>query len=154
MKKILKSLKDTSFIAKNLSKLIKKDSIILLDGNLGAGKTFFTAALAYELGVKNIVSSPSYSYIKEYFFGDFLFYHMDFYRLKSIEEAYLLDIEIYLNAKAICVIEWFQIIRSFIPFSSKEIIKVKLIQMKNEDRILFIYSNNKDLNRLFEEVLK
>ena len=141
-----RSTNDSLKIAEELAKLIKKDSIILLEGFLGAGKTFFAGALANALGITTYIQSPSYALIKEYFYEDTLLYHMDFYRLSSIEEAYLLDIQSYLNADAISIIEWFELIKSLIPFSQKEIVKIKIKQKENEDREFFIYSNSKNLN--------
>ncbi|WP_326982809.1 tRNA (adenosine(37)-N6)-threonylcarbamoyltransferase complex ATPase subunit type 1 TsaE [Chryseobacterium sp. MYb264] len=81
-------------------------NILLLKGNLGAGKTTFTQFLLKNLGSKDEVNSPTYSIINEYNSPKGKIYHFDLYRLKNIEEVYDIGIEEYLDNAFLCIIEW------------------------------------------------
>ncbi|MCJ7935263.1 MAG: tRNA (adenosine(37)-N6)-threonylcarbamoyltransferase complex ATPase subunit type 1 TsaE [Chryseobacterium sp.] len=83
-----------------------KYNILLLKGNLGAGKTTFTQFLLKNLGSTDEVSSPTYSIVNEYSTSKGKVYHFDLYRLKSIEEVYDIGIEEYLDNSFLCIIEW------------------------------------------------
>lgn len=81
--------------------------VFAFHGNLGAGKTTFIKALCAQLGVKDVMSSPSFSIINEYETEDGnLVYHFDLYRLKSAEEAFDTGMEDYLYCDNYCFIEW------------------------------------------------
>lgn len=83
-----------------------KHNILLLKGNLGAGKTTFTQFLIKNLGSKDEVNSPTYSIVNEYNSPKGKIYHFDLYRLKNIEEVYDIGIEEYLDNAFLCIIEW------------------------------------------------
>jgi tRNA threonylcarbamoyladenosine biosynthesis protein TsaE len=81
-------------------------NILLLKGNLGAGKTTFTQFLLKNLGSTDEVNSPTYSIVNEYNTPKGKIYHFDLYRLKNIEEVYDIGIEEYLDNAFLCIIEW------------------------------------------------
>lgn len=81
-------------------------SILLLKGNLGAGKTTFTQFLLKKLGSDDEVSSPTYAIVNEYNSPKGPIFHFDLYRMKSIEEVYDIGIEEYLDNAFLCIIEW------------------------------------------------
>lgn len=83
-----------------------KHNILLLKGNLGAGKTTFTQFLLKNLGSEDEVNSPTYSIVNEYSSPKGKIYHFDLYRLKNIEEVYDIGIEEYLDNAFLCIIEW------------------------------------------------
>ncbi|WP_379964594.1 tRNA (adenosine(37)-N6)-threonylcarbamoyltransferase complex ATPase subunit type 1 TsaE [Epilithonimonas sp. UC225_85] len=83
-----------------------KYPILLLKGNLGAGKTTFSQFLMKELGSKDEISSPTYSIVNEYDTPKGKVFHFDLYRLKSVEEAYDFGIEEYLDNCYLSIIEW------------------------------------------------
>lgn len=83
-----------------------KHNILLLKGNLGAGKTTFSQFLLKELGSVDEISSPTYSIVNEYDTPKGKVYHFDLYRLKSVEEAYDFGIEEYLDNSFLSIIEW------------------------------------------------
>ncbi len=101
-------------------------------GEIGAGKTAFIQALCRNLGVKEEVSSPTFSIVNEYEYispGDSLahpVYHMDLYRLKDIEEALQIGIEEYLYSGEYCLIEWPEIVEALLPADSARI-KLEII---------------------------
>ena len=83
-----------------------KHPILLLKGNLGAGKTTFSQVLLKELGSQDEVSSPTYSIVNEYDTPKGKVFHFDLYRLKSVDEAYDFGIEEYLDNCFLSIIEW------------------------------------------------
>lgn len=83
-----------------------KHNILLLKGNLGAGKTTFTQFLLKKLGSDDEVSSPTYSIVNEYNSPEGKIFHFDLYRLKNIDEVYDIGIEEYLDNSFLCIIEW------------------------------------------------
>lgn len=83
-----------------------KHPILLLKGNLGAGKTTFSQFLLKELGSTDEISSPTYSIVNEYDTPKGKVFHFDLYRLKSVEEAYDFGIEEYLDNCFLSIIEW------------------------------------------------
>ena len=81
-------------------------NILLLKGNLGAGKTTFSQFLLKELASSDEISSPTYSIVNEYDTPKGKVFHFDLYRLKSVEEAYDFGIEEYLDNAFLSIIEW------------------------------------------------
>ena len=82
---------------------------------LGAGKTTFVKCLLAELGTLDDVTSPTYSIINEYTYEKGLIYHLDLYRLNTIDEALNIGIEEYLHSGNYCLIEWYKLIESILP---------------------------------------
>lgn len=80
--------------------------ILLLKGNLGAGKTTFTQFLLKNLDSKDEVNSPTYSIVNEYNSPKGKIFHFDLYRLKNLEEVYDIGIEEYIDNGFLCIIEW------------------------------------------------
>lgn len=105
---------DTKRLANELAMLCQAGSFIALDGDLGAGKTTFSQAIACFLGVKGVVNSPTYTIIKEYKGSQFAFYHMDVYRL-SADEAGQLGMEDYFYGDGITIVEWASRIEVMLP---------------------------------------
>ena len=86
--------------------LIDQYKIIAFSGELGAGKTTLINAICKALGVEETVTSPTYAIIQEYHPTIGIIYHMDLYRIKSIEEAIDAGIEDCLQSKDLCLVEW------------------------------------------------
>lgn len=93
-------------VAKKFVSLIGNHKIIAFRGELGVGKTTFIKAICKELGVGERVTSPTYAIIQEYHSHNDTIYHMDLYRIKSIEEAIDAGIEDCLMSNDMCLIEW------------------------------------------------
>ena len=101
--------------AKKIIQLIDKYKIIAFSGELGAGKTTMINAICQELGVKQHVTSPTYSIIQEYPIDNIVIYHMDLYRIKSIDEAIDAGIEDCLNSDNLSLVEWPEKASSLFP---------------------------------------
>lgn len=83
-----------------------KHNILLLKGNLGAGKTTFTKFLLKNLESKDEVSSPTYAIVNEYHTPKGKVFHFDLYRMKNITEVYDIGMDEYLDNAQLCIIEW------------------------------------------------
>jgi len=91
-------------------------NIILFHGTMGAGKTTFIKAIARQLGVNEMTSSPTFSLVNEYTTNDDkTLYHFDLYRLNSEEEAYDMGIDEYFYSGSLCLIEWPEKTPNLIP---------------------------------------
>lgn len=102
---ISNSVEETIILAAKLANKLVGGEIILLNGELGAGKTTFTKGLAKALGINEIVTSPTFTFMKSYN-GRLKLYHYDMYRVDSEDELYELGLAEYLYADGVCVIEW------------------------------------------------
>lgn len=102
---ISNSLDDTNNLATKIADKLVGGEIILLNGELGAGKTTFTKGLANALDIKDIVTSPTFTFMKSYN-GRLKLYHYDMYRVESEDELYELGLAEFLYADGVCVIEW------------------------------------------------
>ena len=85
-------------------------------GSMGAGKTTFIKALCEELGVTDVVTSPTFAIVNEYTAADGgRIFHFDFYRIKKLEEVYDMGYEDYFYSDALCFIEWPELIDEVLP---------------------------------------
>lgn len=107
--------------------------VITLTGNLGAGKTTLVKALAQHLGTTETVSSPTYSLVNEYHYGNKIIYHLDLYRLETLDEALAIGIEDYLYSGNYCFVEWANIIAPLLPNNAAHI---TIIANPNQTRTL------------------
>lgn len=132
-----KNLADLPTVAKALLNFAVDGKIFIFNGDMGAGKTTFIKVLCNELGVTDVVSSPTYSIVNEYVSPKGSVYHFDFYRIKNIQEAYDLGYEEYFYSGGICLIEWPELVAELLP---KELIRVDISIAEDEQRI-FTFSN-------------
>ena len=84
-------------------------------GKMGAGKTTFIKAVCEELGVSDVITSPTFAIVNEYTADDGVIYHFDFYRIKKLEEVYDMGFEDYFYSGALCLIEWPELIEEILP---------------------------------------
>lgn len=92
-------------------------SVFAFYGSMGAGKTTFIKAICEELGVEDVITSPTFAIVNEYRANETgeLIYHFDFYRIKKIEEVYDMGYEDYFYSGALCFIEWPELIEELLP---------------------------------------
>ena len=104
-------------------------------GEMGAGKTTFIKAICEELGVEDVITSPTFAIVNEYTSSDGPIYHFDFYRIKKLEEVYDLGFEDYFYSGALCFIEWPELIEDVLP---EDAVKVQIKEEEDGTRaILF-----------------
>jgi len=109
-----KQAEQTEKIGEQLANSLKPNDVILLDGDLGAGKTTFTKGLAKGLGIKRYVKSPTFTIIHEYREGRMPLFHMDVYRLED-GGGDDLGWDEYFYGDGVSVIEWSQFIQDYLP---------------------------------------
>ena len=113
--KITYELSDIKDMAARFWKAIGDKKIIAFHGHMGAGKTTFIHALCEVKGVKDVVGSPTFSIINEYYFPSGKIFHIDLYRLKDEEEAIRAGVEDCLYSDHICFVEWPEIAPGLFP---------------------------------------
>ena len=114
------SEEETVELAGRFSEKLFPGKVIILNGNLGAGKTFFIKSLLKNFGIEN-VSSPTFAIVNEYN-GKFKFYHFDFYRIKNSAELFDIGFNDYLNdSDSIMLIEWGELFPQVLPNKRLEI---------------------------------
>lgn len=141
---ISEDIEQTKNLGKNLAFLIKKDhkrfsQIILLTGDLGAGKTIFVKGIADGLNINKNITSPTFNLINEYE-GNPGLIHMDFYRLNHKKELIDIGIEEYLNLNMVKAVEWPQLIFNYI---NDEFIFIKIINIAKNKREIIINAEGK-----------
>lgn len=125
-----KTEQETVMLGNRLSQLLKPGNVITLEGDLGAGKTTFTKGIAQGLGITDVISSPTFTIIKEYQ-GVLPLYHMDAYRLEFSEED--LGFDEYFAGEGVSVVEWATFIEDFLP---EERLDVKIKYQDESSRII------------------
>ncbi|RIO53323.1 tRNA (adenosine(37)-N6)-threonylcarbamoyltransferase complex ATPase subunit type 1 TsaE [Staphylococcus pasteuri] len=110
--------------ANQLVELIEPNDLILLNGDLGAGKTTLTQFIGLAMGVTRTINSPTFNIIKSYKGTNLKLHHMDCYRLEDLEED--LGFDEYFEDEALTVIEWSQFIKDLLPKEAL-VINIKVI---------------------------
>ncbi|ADE29524.1 tRNA (adenosine(37)-N6)-threonylcarbamoyltransferase complex ATPase subunit type 1 TsaE [Rickettsia prowazekii] len=135
----LNSKKETKNFAKLFAQNLKPNDIVLLNGDLGAGKTFFCREIIKHFCGKNTnIISPTFNLLQIYKTPKFNIYHYDMYRIKSPEEIYELGFEEALNGNLI-LIEWSEIIKHLL---TPPLIEVNLKVLDNNKRLCSIHKEN------------
>ena len=113
----IQSLDQIHEAARRFIEAMGDNTVFALYGKMGAGKTTFIKAVCEELGVSDVITSPTFAIVNEYrsdIAGE-LIYHFDFYRIKKLEEVYDMGYEDYLYSGALCFIEWPEKIEDLLP---------------------------------------
>lgn len=104
---ISNNISETYEIASKFVKTLEGGDIVLLRGDLGAGKTAFVKAVVKAFnGDENSVTSPTFTIVNEYMLNNFNIYHFDLYRIKEVEELFNIGIEEYFYSSGVCFVEW------------------------------------------------
>ena len=114
---------------------IGESTVFAFYGKMGAGKTTFIKAVCEELGVEDVITSPTFAIVNEYrseTSGE-LIYHFDFYRVKKIEEVYDMGFEDYFYSGALCFIEWPELCEEVLP---EDTVKVTIEETPDSSRLI------------------
>ena len=144
------SEEETIELAQNIESEKFPNMVICLKGDLGTGKTVFTKGFAQALEVKEEVTSPTFTIIKEYTSGELPLYHMDVYRLDGHVED--LGLDEYFTKKGITIIEWADMIEDYLPEKRLEI-KIKSSAEDEDKRIITITPYGRKYEELCEAIL-
>lgn len=122
MKITISSLDAINEAAKQFVTAMGSNRVFAFYGKMGAGKTTFIKALCTELGVDDVITSPTFAIVNEYTAGDGSpIYHFDFYRIKKLDEVYDMGYEDYFYNGGLCLIEWPELIESLLPEDAVEV---------------------------------
>lgn len=133
MEIIIESLEKIKEAAHQFVSEMGDNTVFAFYGKMGAGKTTFVKAICDELGVEDVITSPTFSIVNEYrsdIAGE-LIYHFDFYRIKKLDEVYDMGYEDYFYSGAICFIEWPELIEDLLPGNT---VKVCIEEGNNGER--------------------
>ena len=127
------SLENISKAAQEFVANIGESTVYAFYGKMGAGKTTFIKAVCEELGVTDVITSPTFAIINEYTITRHpgpvtQIFHFDFYRIKKLEEVYDMGYEDYFYSGALCFIEWPELIEEVLPDDA-----VKVVITENAD---------------------
>lgn len=115
------SAQETRQLGRQMGQEAKPGDVICLVGDLGVGKTVFTQGFAEGLGIKEPVSSPTFTIVQTYDEGRLPFYHFDVYRIGDVEEMDEIGYEDYFYGDGVCLIEWANLIEEILPEKYTEI---------------------------------
>jgi tRNA threonylcarbamoyladenosine biosynthesis protein TsaE len=136
MKKSVFSLCTINEAAKEFINSMGCKTIFAFEGKMGAGKTTFIKAVCEELGVEDVINSPTFSIINEYESRKTkeVIYHFDFYRINRLSEAKEIGVEDYFYSGALCFLEWAENIEPLLPDSA---VKVIIKELTDNERIIY-----------------
>lgn len=142
---------ETRALAKKLSSFLLPEDVVLLEGDLGAGKTTFVGGVAKGLGIEEEVISPTFNIMKCYFGGKIPLYHIDAYRLEG--QNIEIGLDEYIEGDGVCFIEWPAFIAPLIP---DDPLRVELHSKGGDEREITFHSTSihfdKVLSSLKEEL--
>ena len=133
----IQSLEHIHEAARQFIEAMGDNTVFAFYGKMGAGKTTFIKAVCEELGVEDVVTSPTFAIVNEYrsaTTGE-LVYHFDFYRIKKLEEVYDMGYEDYFYCGAVCFIEWPELVEELLPGDA---VKVTIDEQADGTRLLVL----------------
>ena len=128
---VTNSAAETRALGEKLASRLKAGDVVVLEGELGAGKSELARGIARGLGVTETVTSPSFTILNVYESGRCPLYHFDWYRLESEEELYELGMDEYLGGDGIAVIEWAERCPEAVP---ENVLRIRLEVTGGESR--------------------
>ncbi len=144
------SYEKTEQLGEKIADLLQAGDVVVLNGDLGVGKTTLTRGLARGLGIKRNVKSPTFTLIREYKDGRVPLYHMDAYRLESSPDEDL-GFDEYFNGDGITIVEWPQFIKDEIPADH---ISINITRLSDTEReVTFKLHGDTFNNRGFGELV-
>lgn len=143
----IKNLDEMELFAKILMKHVGSKDVILLNGDLGAGKTTLTQFIGKYLGVKRNINSPTFNIIKSYKGKELKLHHMDCYRLEDSDED--LGFNEYFEDDAVTIIEWSQFIQEFLP---EEYLVINITTINENQRQINIAAKGYHYTKIKEEI--
>ena len=130
----INSLSEISSAAKQFVAAMGDNTIFAFYGHMGAGKTTFIKAICEELGVEDVITSPTFAIVNEYTDGKGEpVYHFDFYRIKKQEEVYDIGFEDYVESGSVCLMEWPELIEDILPADT---VKVRITEQPDGTRLV------------------
>jgi len=134
MQKIFENIEieNISIVSEYIVSILPQKPILLLEGNLGAGKTTLVKEICKTMGINAHSASPTFGIINEYRTGTKVVYHLDLYRLKNIDEFWIIGGSEIISGDEICLIEWPQIIYDYIEPSLSLKVNISMGSSQNQ----------------------
>ena len=129
---VIKDIEHIREAAREFIENMGESRVFAFYGKMGAGKTTFVKAVCEELGVEDVITSPTFAIINEYE-GDETIYHFDFYRIKKLEEVYDMGYEDYFYSGALCFIEWPELIEEILP---DDAVRISITEQADGSRLV------------------
>ena len=131
----IQSLESIHEAAREFIAAMGDNTVFALYGKMGAGKTTFVKALCEELGVTDVITSPTFAIVNEYRSDETgeLIYHFDFYRIMKLSEVYDMGYEDYFYSGALCFIEWPELVEELLPGNA---VKVTIEELEDGNRVI------------------
>ncbi len=129
---------ETLLAGEEFSRTLKEGDVVALNGDLGAGKTVFVKGIAKGLHVEDIVTSPTFTILREYK-GLLPLYHFDVYRISDPDEMFDIGFSEYLDGSGVSVVEWAEKVKELLP---KRRIEVLIKKIGNNKREIIIHDDN------------
>lgn len=136
MKIIIDTLENIRQAAQEFISRMNGEKVFAFYGSMGAGKTTFIKAICEELGVEDVITSPTFAIVNEYTsekLTEKSIYHFDFYRIKKIEEVYDMGYEDYFYSGCLCLIEWPELVEELLP---DDAVRVTITEQADGSRIV------------------
>lgn len=112
----ISNIEDIRSAARQFVAAMGDSKVFAFYGKMGAGKTTFIKAICEELGVEDVITSPTFAIVNEYQGRNAsIIYHFDFYRIKRLEEVYDMGYEDYFYSGAVCFLEWPELVEELLP---------------------------------------
>ena len=129
------SLETIRGAARKFIEAMADNTVFAFYGKMGAGKTTFVKAVCEELGVTDVINSPTFAIVNEYRADESgeLVYHFDFYRIKRLEEVYDMGYEDYFYSGALCFIEWPELVEEVLP---EDAVRVSIEELADGTRVV------------------
>ncbi|MGM9685987.1 MAG: tRNA (adenosine(37)-N6)-threonylcarbamoyltransferase complex ATPase subunit type 1 TsaE [Bacteroidaceae bacterium] len=125
---------DINEVARQFVDQMGDHKIFAFYGKMGAGKTTFIKAMCEELGVTDVINSPTFAIVNEYMDGKGeSIYHFDFYRIKRVEEVYDIGFDEYIYSGNLCLMEWPELIEQLLP---EETVRVDIMENPDGTRVI------------------
>jgi len=144
-----KSKNETILFGKKIGKVLKVGDIITLTGDLGAGKTTFTSGVAKALNIKEDILSPTFNILKCYFDAKIPLYHIDAYRLESVNKD--IGLEEYIEGNGVAIIEWPNFIKELL---NKPHLEINIKNVGDDNREINIIIPNDDYLKRIKGAIK
>lgn len=134
----IESIEEIAVAAKEFVAAMGERKVFAFYGKMGAGKTTFIKAVCEELGVEDVINSPTFAIVNEYVDGQGEpVYHFDFYRIKNLQEVMDLGYEDYVYSGHVCFMEWPELIENLLP---DDAVKVTIEEEIDGGRVLVVDS--------------
>ena len=147
MKFVTNNSEETIELGYKIGLLLKEKDVVLLDGDLSAGKTTITKGIGKALGITRVINSPTFTIVKSYQGANTKLYHMDLYRLDGLGNDF--DLYEYFEGDGVCIVEWPYQVSELLPNDFLKIIIKRLSESKRE---ISIEAKSKRYEELLGEI--